>query len=298
MIETKFYESLIKNKIPKTLYHYTTNGSLFNILKNQTILFSDPRYFNDAEDGYFFLNEFMKYIKKLENEKSLDKSSYNYLAEILLLFYKQIYNDYKIYIWSLTSEKDSLPLWGLYGDLTRGCVIGFNMINYFDEISLIDGTKMGIPSIKIFPVVYCQDNDLNSIFDEIIDKVINRTKVKNIDEYIIKKLISYNFIFKSSDFMNEKEWRVVACFSSARLQELIDRKVIETACFQNIPALKFTYDLTKNIHKKDLGKNEYITEIILGYNYPKISEGLPHDFYIFHGIDVKKIRKSHIKYRL
>lgn len=123
------------------LYHYTSVQGFESIIKNQCLRMTRSDFMNDPRDCQVFFDIVERYIEKI----SVDEISYSLNLnhrELVLKTVKQypaadylrfIVDNIPIYVLSLTTEPDSLPMWNYYsGD---GVQFAFDKALLLGEIS-------------------------------------------------------------------------------------------------------------------------------------------------------------------
>ena len=124
-------------KYPKfDLYHYTSIGSLFSILQNETIRLTDYRFLNDTQELSYALNWLKDYLAPKDEEEfgkkvltAIDNVEHGKMERIKSVSdgspYMQRYLcDIHYYILSLSRRYDDLAMWRMYAK--DGCCIKFN----------------------------------------------------------------------------------------------------------------------------------------------------------------------------
>lgn len=126
-----------KIQYPKIdLYHYTSIGSLFSILQNETIRLTDYRFLNDTQELSYALNWLKDYLAPKAEEEfgkkvltAIDNVEHGKIERIKSISdgspYMQRYLcDIHYYILSLSRRYDDLAMWRMYAK--DGCCIKFN----------------------------------------------------------------------------------------------------------------------------------------------------------------------------
>lgn len=118
------------------LYHYTSIGSLFSILQNETIRLTDYRFLNDTQELSYALNWLKDYLAPKDEEEfgkkvltAIDNVEHGKMERIKSVSdgspYMQRYLcDIHYYILSLSRLYDDLAMWRMYAK--DGCCIKFN----------------------------------------------------------------------------------------------------------------------------------------------------------------------------
>lgn len=118
------------------LYHYTSIGSLFSILQNETIRMTDYRFLNDTQELSYALNWLKDYLAPKDEKEfgkkvltAIDNVEHGKMERIKSVSdgspYMQRYLcDIHYYILSLSRLYDDLAMWRMYAK--DGCCIKFN----------------------------------------------------------------------------------------------------------------------------------------------------------------------------
>lgn len=131
-------------KIPVKLFKYMTTKYLDEILKTNSMVFHNPKEFNDPFDCNYrikFPKDFEKTKEFLRNTDMFKSGTIP--AEMLEPRAKYICNNYNFFVNDLnktmdkhiskigvscfTSEDNNLRLWGLYADKHKGVCLGFDI---------------------------------------------------------------------------------------------------------------------------------------------------------------------------
>lgn len=126
-----------KIQYPKIdLYHYTSIGSLFSILQNETIRLTDYRFLNDTQELSYALNWLKDYLAPKAEEEfgkkvltAIDNVEHGKMERIKSVggespYMQRCLCDIHYYVLSLSRRYDELPMWRMYAK--DGCCIKFN----------------------------------------------------------------------------------------------------------------------------------------------------------------------------
>lgn len=126
-----------KIQYPKIdLYHYTSIGSLFSILQNETIRLTDYRFLNDTQELSYALNWLKDYLAPKAEEEfgkkvltAIDNVEHGKIERIKSVgggspYMQRCLCDIHYYVLSLSRRYDELPMWRMYAK--DGCCIKFN----------------------------------------------------------------------------------------------------------------------------------------------------------------------------
>lgn len=147
----------MENKENNLIYHYCSLEAFLQIIKNNTLRFSDITKSNDGEEVIYISNLFVKYLKS----KNLKSNSYNY-------FSKDFLKENRYFVLSLSTNCDSSSEWLIYGK--NGISIGFDrneLKQYFASLKILGSN----PSLDFIRYVSFDDlKDLKDKFDDYISK--------------------------------------------------------------------------------------------------------------------------------
>lgn len=143
---------IAKEVIPRYVYKYMSCHSIFRVLENDSIKFSNSADFNDPFDGkayieydfpddwiidYFGLHNLSDSQKEIViNKKRLDSDEMQKISHSL---YSRF--DRSIAISCFSKTGDSVPMWAHYSDNNRGVCLKFDItkdVNFFYGICPVD----------------------------------------------------------------------------------------------------------------------------------------------------------------
>lgn len=202
-----------KIQYPKIdLYHYTSIGSLFSILQNETIRLTDYRFLNDTKELSYALDwlkdclapkaeeEFGKKVLtaigniehgKMERIKSVGGGS-PYMQRCLC--------DIHYYVLSLSRRYDELPMWRMYAK--DGCCIKFNSQKLKEFFYGFRDANLGKGLMN--PV----DGKIQYEISEELKKAINfHYNLKN-ELMLYDDILRFCLLVKSPSFSFEHEYRM------------------------------------------------------------------------------------------
>lgn len=192
----------MEEKLPKTLYKYTSAKTAFNILSTSQIRFSSPETFNDP----FEVSPPVKIIGfSRESKEILSKTnfmkSYHGIVETFISYLK---------LFCLSGTKDSILMWSHYADMHKGVVIGFDtskdIINKCKKVTYEMGT------INIDKTIENRKKLKNNI---------PTSDINNLDNEQYQKALYYH---KHRDWNYEQEYRCSYPFSEKEYQDAIQKK--------------------------------------------------------------------------
>lgn len=214
-----------KIQYPKIdLYHYTSIGSLFSILQNETIRLTDYRFLNDTQELSYALNWLKDYLApkaeeefgkkvltaiddnvehgKIERIKSISDGS-PYMQRYLC--------DIHYYILSLSRRYDDLAMWRMYAK--DGCCIKFNSQKLkeffygFRDANLEKGLMNLIDGEVEYEIKESTRHAINYFYS-----------IKN-ELMIYDEILMFCLLFKSPSFSFEHEYRMGIPFEDQYLGE-------------------------------------------------------------------------------
>ena len=200
--------------------HYTKIDTLTNYL-----IKADWKNENNSEIQPPFLR--LTNLKQL-NDPMEGKVIYDYLG-IDNTFFKQ-YQTSNVFISSLTTVSDSLPMWKEYADSSQGAFLEYD--NTYLE---------GIVAHKYIEFVKIHYLDLNSYKKEESDVDKSLSKLKQIFEKLqelkaekeligfAEKLKKISYLFKVKDYEYEMEYRILINLDDTAIQNIIKRDVNDSS---------------------------------------------------------------------
>lgn len=213
-----------KIQYPKIdLYHYTSIGSLFSILQNETIRLTDYRFLNDTQELSYALNWLKDYlVPKAEEEfgkkvlTAIDNVEHGKIERIKSISdgspYMQRYLcDIHYYILSLSRRYDDLAMWRMYAK--DGCCIKFNSQKLkeffygFRDANLEKGLMNLIDGEVEYEIKESTRHAINYFYS-----------IKN-ELMIYDEILMFCLLFKSPSFSFEHEYRMGIPFEDQYLGE-------------------------------------------------------------------------------
>ncbi|MBR1460469.1 DUF2971 domain-containing protein [bacterium] len=258
-----YYDDLL-TKIPKikkildndndsVIYHYTKPEKLLGIVSNGTLRFSNVLYLNDkAEVAY----SYKLIINLIDETPDLNPDLFNKIKKHFEDKYKHIVdgsgellNNLEYFTTSFSSENDNLTLWNNYakGKSYTGYNIGFNKKKLIKEM----GEKGFLPiygsviydrakQIKIIKNIF---KKWNNLFEKALKmKRNNKVKLFDILFELVDVLNIVGIFFKTPQFKNEKEYRIVIV-NAFGVKDSKPTKVVEkNGLF--VPYIEYFFDKT------------------------------------------------------
>lgn len=213
-----------KIQYPKIdLYHYTSIGSLFSILQNETIRLTDYRFLNDTQELSYALNWLKDYLAPKAEEEfgkkvltAIDNVEHGKIERIKSISdgspYMQRYLcDIHYYILSLSRRYDDLAMWRMYAK--DGCCIKFNgqklkeFFYGFRDANLEKGLMNLIDGEVEYEIKESTRHAINYFYS-----------IKN-ELMIYDEILMFCLLFKSPSFSFEHEYRMGIPFEDQYLGE-------------------------------------------------------------------------------
>lgn len=284
------------------LWHYCSNATFLNIIKNGTLRLNDVRKSNDREELLWVLKICLdKYKSKNDgwgiagqifgafiDGLLLDKEKKtSYLNDVSRLAFESISNNLKqeelckkmvddlignIWFFCMSTERNNLNMWRSYSENASGFSIGFkrqSLLELCDNLNKCSGIYTTLEEVK-----YGKENvsDIVKTFLEELQKLTaNDIKDNKIVSQLCKKY-GYQFAkYKMQCFDSEKEYRLIGysqtldkhdCFSI----DVYERNGNITTCAD----IKFNpCEMIKTIYLGPKNKNtELEIKQILNFLYP------------------------------
>ena len=205
------------------LYHYTSIGSLFSILQNETIRLTDYRFLNDTQELSYALNWLKDYLASKAEEEfgkkvltAIDNVEHGKIERIKSISdgapYMQRYLcDIHYYILSLSRRYDDLAMWRMYAK--DGCCIKFNSQKLkeffygFRDANLEKGLMNLIDGEVEYEIKESTRHAINYFYS-----------IKN-ELMIYDEILMFCLLFKSPSFSFEHEYRMGIPFEDQYLGE-------------------------------------------------------------------------------
>lgn len=213
-----------KIQYPKIdLYHYTSIGSLFSILQNETIRLTDYRFLNDTQELSYALNWLKDYLAPKAEEEfgkkvltAIDNVEHGKIERIKSIsdgspYIQRYLCDIHYYILSLSRRYDDLAMWRMYAK--DGCCIKFNSQKLkeffygFRDANLEKGLMNLIDGEVEYEIKESTRHAINYFYS-----------IKN-ELMIYDEILMFCLLFKSPSFSFEHEYRMGIPFEDQYLGE-------------------------------------------------------------------------------
>lgn len=194
--------------------HYTKIDTLTNFL-----IKADLKNENNSETQPPFLR--LTNLKQL-NDPMEGRVIYDYLG-IDNTFFKQ-YQTSNVFISSLTTVSDSLPMWKEYADSSQGAFLEYEL-SYLEDIV----AHKSIEFVKVHYLDLMSENkdetdvgksldDLKQLFEKLQDLEAEKELIS-----FAEKLKKISYLFKVKDYEYEMEYRILINLDDAAIQNIIKR---------------------------------------------------------------------------
>lgn len=223
----------VENKAME-ICHYCTADTLYSILKNECLRFTDVRFLNDSTE----FTEAIFLIKEVLNTENYTRGFRDFILESGIIEnleeYRQSYMGisqkthecielaYHTYTCSFSVNSNSLNMWNYYATTSTGVNLVFDFAwNIFENSKKTDVNTMNKleNNIVIYRglILYTLDdkrkcitkllNDLNIVYEEVKGEL---DAYKNLILFAFKEAVNHmRCFFKNDHFSCEEEYRVV-----------------------------------------------------------------------------------------
>ena len=194
--------------------HYTKIDTLTNFL-----IKADWKNENNSETQPPFLR--LTNLKQL-NDPMEGRVIYEYL-DIDNTFFQQ-YQTSNVFISSLTTVSDSLPMWKEYADSSQGAFLEYDL-SYLEEIV----AHKSIEFVKVHYLDLMSENkdetDVGKSLDKLkqIFKKLKELEAKEELKSFAEKLKKISYLFKVKDYEYEMEYRILINLDDTAIQNIIKR---------------------------------------------------------------------------
>lgn len=286
------------------VYHYTSIDALHSILERYRdnncndfieLWASNIWFLNDPQEMLKAPDIVLNILHRLEKSLNIIDSlritkTYNDIDSIINSRYKRLLKrDDNLFIFSLSNNVDTLPMWSMYAKNGKGVCL------CFDKNELTDYFKQDQEQqVELVPVSYDFDNlenstmgKLEAIYQQYIEEITDdciQDKDSVIDNFLYSFIRILAPLYKDPAYRYEGEERLICTQQGYRFNNTIKFRVSSNG-----------YIIPFRIIKIPVGA---LKKIIIGpsYDYELLSLGLRHEM-IISGY-VVDLEKSEINYRL
>lgn len=195
---------------PKKLCHYTDIGALMGIVDNNTIWATQSLYLNDYKEINYGAELLREQLYEYESSGEPEKIEF---ALLLTTFADQIdMHAQRVYITSFSTEDNQLSQWRGYTPANKGVSLTFNLDIIFRLLK--DNSD-----IFLTPCLYDVDDLPKTMITKTLEAFFERFKenskngsaktLKSFSLAVYRTLLQIFVSIKTSDFAEEKEWRLI-----------------------------------------------------------------------------------------
>lgn len=265
-------------RLPKTLYHYCSLQTFYNIVKSRSFWLTDISKSNDSQELKWIKGKCKDYISKawLEYAKAVIKKGdfgknnfdrYYELQSNLDDFYD--FDTERCWAFCLTERPDHLGQWRGYADDGKGIAIGFKS-SYFNRLYKEGVVEDPLECNVSFDVIQYKEKEIEELFYETgklstINDQMNSDEVIGILKYSVVRALLLAPFYKSEKFSEEKEWRFVF---SIYLSDLMNGVNPKTKFANRFPNKELGYDYI--IRNQELVSHIVFTDDSLASNISDI----------------------------
>lgn len=281
---------LFVSTLPNILYHYTSQGGLFGILKGQKLWATNINYLNDTTEftlAFLLAAECLKQGRcKFKNKGCVD--------QVVDLLERMLSPGDDIYVCSFSTEKDDLSQWRGYCAGGIGYAIGFDGKG-LDKVARnqkLNAKKRGL-RLAPFELVKCEYSN-NPYVDRLTESLVRAIDTfvssNGWDEAKLKLLIkseaiAYLAFIKHEKFKAEQEWRLASLANDVEKSDKIDFREGKSMM---IPHFEFSF----------LGNKKIVKEIWIGPTpNADLAESAVKKFLFRHGYVNVDVKRSAIPFR-
>ena len=206
-------------RLPKTLYHYCSVPTFYNIIKNKSIWLSDISKSNDSQElrgvkDRFWRFSFQQWEKHAQARQRIGLSDdYNVFKQFEAIMQLMLKTEtYKYCVFCLSEKKDDIGQWRGYADDGRGISIGFPTKPFaaLDRLAAEGDDSFSF----CFRKVSYGEKAIQEYFDLILDNIdLNledtSNHVMNALSSVVPLTLDVAPWFKNEGFRQEKEWRLI-----------------------------------------------------------------------------------------
>ncbi|MEZ7656868.1 DUF2971 domain-containing protein [Streptococcus sp. 20925_1_44] len=225
--------------------HYTKIDTLTNFL-----IKADWKNENNSEIHPPFLR--LTNLKQL-NDPMEGRVIYDYLG-IDNTFFKQ-YQTSNVFISSLTTVSDSLPMWKEYADSSQGAFLEYDL-SYLEDIV----AHKSIEFVKVHYLDLLSENkdetdvgksldDLKQLFEKLQDLEAEKELIS-----FAEKLKKISYLFKVKDYEYEMEYRILINLDDTAIQNIIKRDANDSSNEKYFKKEEIGLEVFDKVNYKDFRK--------------------------------------------
>ena len=225
--------------------HYTKIDTLTNFL-----IKADWKNENNSETQPPFLR--LTNLKQL-NDPMEGRVIYDYLG-IDNTFFKQ-YQTSNVFISSLTTVSDSLPMWKEYADSSQGAFLEYDL-SYLEDIV----AHKSIEFVKVHYLDLMSENkdetdvgksldDLKQLFEKLQELEAEKELIS-----FAEKLKKISYLFKVKDYEYEMEYRILINLDDTAIQNIIKRDANDSSNEKYLKKEEIGLEVFDKVNYKDFRK--------------------------------------------
>lgn len=229
--------------------HYTKIDTLTNYLIKADWK-DDNKNENDSKEKSPFLR--LTNLKQL-NDPMEGRVIYDYLG-INNTFFKQ-YQTSNVFISSLTTVSDSLPMWKEYADSSQGAFLEYDL-SYLEDIV----AHKSIEFVKVHYLDLMSENKDETDVGKSLDKLkqlFEKLQELEAEKELIsfaEKLKKISYLFKVKDYEYEMEYRILINLDDTAIQNIIKRDVNDSSNEKYFKKEELGLEIFDKVNYKDFRK--------------------------------------------
>lgn len=225
--------------------HYTKIDTLTNFL-----IKANWKNDNESKVKYPYLR--LTNLKQL-NDPMEGRVIYDYLG-IDNTFFQQ-YQTSNVFISSLTTVSDSLPMWKEYADSSQGAFLEYDL-SYLEGIV----AHKSIEFVKVHYLDLMSENKEETDVGKYLDKlkqIFEKLQEFEAEKELIgfaEKLKKISYLFKVKDYEYEMEYRILINLDDSAIQNFINRDDIESSKENYLKKEEIGLEIFDKVYYKDFRK--------------------------------------------
>ncbi|MBQ9454457.1 MAG: DUF2971 domain-containing protein [Thermoguttaceae bacterium] len=201
---------MLYEKLPETLWHYTSIENAVKILTSMTLRASHCYSMNDPGEWIYSLNVVDNFLRAQGDNSKIESTTK------LVHKLNETCTNRDCFVVSFCAQKDALSLWRGYCH-NGGCAIGFNTQKLREVIEDINSSSlMDLSQWQLRKCLYYNEDGDNNEIQEIISKLtqifmksaISEEEIFGANGLLSSELIDLCMLIKHHAYQEEKEWRL------------------------------------------------------------------------------------------
>lgn len=203
-------EEVFSEKPQSTLYHYTSIGSLMDIVESKVLWASHIYYLNDSAE-IVFASRLLKNLVDKRISKALLREEKEFLEQFHSWLETFITTPYHIFVFSLSEKGNLLSQWRSYTPHEKGVSIAFTP-NFLTR-------KVQDQNLRIAKCLYERDEQ-ETLMSELLNRMLitssrekEEIKTSSFHVYMDKfrsDILKVFALIKDPAFKEECEWRIIS----------------------------------------------------------------------------------------